>query len=132
VTEEATIAELVATEDDWSRAILANDADRIAGYLHDDWVLVSDSGVMAATRFLAVVRSGELMHSAMHVTGETRVRIYGDTAVVTSRMISTAQYRGTVLDADEWTTDTFVRVDGRWLCVLTHLTAATAPPVSRS
>jgi hypothetical protein len=38
---------------------------------------------------------------------------------------STAHYLGQRLDADEWTTDVFVRRDGSWLCTLTHITAAT-------
>jgi Domain of unknown function (DUF4440) len=57
--------------------------------------------------------------------GVSRVRVYGDTAVVTTRVTSTAHYQGQWFDADEWTTDMFVRRDGRWLFTLTHITAAT-------
>ena len=67
---------------------------------------------------------GKLAHSQMIAAGESRVRVYGDTAVVTARVTSTAHYLGQRLDADEWTTDVFVRRDGRWLCALTHITAA--------
>lgn len=121
---DAVRAELVAVEEDWARAIVSNDAERIAAFTADDWVVVSDSGVTAAERFLAVLRSGELTHSAMVAAGVSRVRVYGDTAVVTVRVTSTAHYQGQRLDADEWTTDVFVRRAGRWLCVLTHITAA--------
>jgi ketosteroid isomerase-like protein len=104
---------------------VSNDAGRIAEFMADDWVIVSDSGVTSAERFLAVIRSGELTHSDMVSAGGSRVRVYGDTAVVTARVTSTACYQGQWLDADEWTTDVFVRRDGRWLCTLTHITAAT-------
>jgi hypothetical protein len=43
---------------------------------------------------------------------------------VTGRVTNTAHHRGQRFDADEWTTDVFVRRDGRWLCVLSHITAA--------
>jgi ketosteroid isomerase-like protein len=122
--DDAVRAELVAVEKDWARAIVSNDAARIAGFMADDWVVVSDAGITAAERFLAVLRSGALTHSAMVAAGVSRVRVYGDTAVVTVRVTSTAHYQGQRLDADEWTTDVFVRRAGRWLCVLTHLTAA--------
>jgi uncharacterized protein (TIGR02246 family) len=121
----AVRAELVAIEDDWARAIVSNDADRIAGFMADDWVIVSDSGTTSRERFLGVLRSGALTHSAMVPAGESRVRVYGDVGVVTARVTSTAHYAGRQSDADEWTTDIFVRRDGRWLCVLTHITAAT-------
>ena len=124
-SDYAVSAEIISVEGDWARAIVSNDAERIAGFMADDWVIVSDSGVTSRERFLAVLQSGELTHSAMApAAGMGRVRVYGDAAVVTARVTSTAHYRGQVLDADEWTTDVFVRRDGRWLCALTHITAA--------
>jgi uncharacterized protein (TIGR02246 family) len=122
--DDTVRAELVAIEDDWARAILSNDAERIAGFMADEWVIVSDSGVTSRQRFLAVIQSGELVHSAMTPVGVSRVRAYGDTAVATARVTSTAHYQGRRSDADEWTTDVFVRRDGRWRCALTHITAA--------
>jgi ketosteroid isomerase-like protein len=122
---DAIARAVLATEDDWTNAILSNDADRIEAFVADDWVIVSDSGVTPRQRFLEVIRSGQLSHSAMAASGEPRIRVYGDTAIVTARVASTAHYQGHRLDADEWTTDVFGREgDGRWLCHLTHLTAA--------
>jgi ketosteroid isomerase-like protein len=121
---DAARAELMAIEEDWALAIVSGDPARIAGFMTDDWVIVSDSGPTSAERFLAVIGSGELTHSAMHPAQVSRVRIYGDAAVVTARMTSTAHYQGQQFDADEWTTDIFVRRDGRWLCALTQITAA--------
>jgi hypothetical protein len=56
--------------------------------------------------------------------GEPRVKVYGDTAVLTARVTNTAHFGGQQFDADEWTTDVLVRRDGKWLCVLSHITAA--------
>ncbi len=114
--------ELVALADAWSEAIVSDDADRIAEYMADDWVIVSWSGVTTREDFLSYVRSGVLGHSRMEGVGERRVRVYGDTAVLTVRVVSTAQYGGEDIDADEWTTDIFVRRDGAWRCALTHIT----------
>jgi uncharacterized protein (TIGR02246 family) len=117
-------AELLALGDAWARAIVANDAERIASFMADDWVIVSEAGISSKEQFLSFVRSGELTHSAMNRVGEARVRFYGDVAVLTARVTNTAHHVGQRFDADEWTTDLFVRRDSRWLCVLTHLTAA--------
>jgi ketosteroid isomerase-like protein len=120
---EAVHAELVAIAEDWAAAIVSNDAGRIAAFMADDWVIVSESGISPKEHFLSVVESGQLSHSAMDRVGETRVRVYGDTAIMTGRVTNTAHHRGRRFDADEWTTDVFVRRDDRWLCVLSHITA---------
>lgn len=117
-------AELIAASDDWARAIVSNDAQLIARFAAPDWVIVSDSGISPRDAFLAVVASGDLTHSAMDRLDEPRIRVYGDTAVLTARVTNTAHYGGHRFDADEWTTDVFVRREGRWQCVLTHLATA--------
>ncbi|MDF2978812.1 MAG: hypothetical protein K0S40_3540 [Actinomycetospora sp.] len=122
------VGDLVALADAWSEAIVSDDADRIGAFMADDWVIVSWSGVTAREDFLSYVRSGALGHSRMEGVGERRVRVYGDTAVLTVRVLSTAQYGGRDLDADEWTTDVFVRRDGDWRCVLTHITPVDPSP----
>lgn len=115
------LADVVA---EWAAAIVANDAERIGAYMADDWVIVSGTGVSTREHFLTLVASGDLTHSAMEPVGEPRVRIHGDTALFTGRITNTAHYRGRRFDADEWTTDVFLRRDGRWRCALTHITPA--------
>jgi uncharacterized protein (TIGR02246 family) len=114
-----------AVERGWTSAIVANDADRIAEFMTDDWVIVSASGVMTAAVFLSLIRSGELIHTAMDPVGGSRVRFHGDAALLTVRVTSIAEYGGRQIPADEWTTSVFVRRDGRWLCDLTQITAVT-------
>ncbi|TCJ93837.1 nuclear transport factor 2 family protein [Nocardia alba] len=115
--------QLLAVLDEWQVAIVANDADRIGAYMADEWVMVSENGITTAERFLALVRAGELTHSAMERVGEPRIRYHGALALLTTRVTNTAHYRGVRFDADEWTSDAFVHTDGRWRCVLTQITA---------
>lgn len=123
--EGAVGAQLVGIEEAWAAAIVSNDAARIASFMAKEWVLVSASGVSSKEHFLAAVESGELTHSAMKLIGSARIRTYGDVAVVTARVTNTAHHLGRRFDAEEWTTDVFVKRDGRWLCVLSHITAVT-------
>jgi uncharacterized protein (TIGR02246 family) len=123
-TDKRSRAELLNAEQEWADAIVSNDSERIARFMADDWVMVSDTGISPRQQFLAAVESGDLSHSAMQIVSDARIRVYGETAVVTGRMTNTAHYQGHQTDSDEWTTDVFVRRNGRWLCVLTHITAA--------
>lgn len=57
--------ELIARERDWAAAIVSDDADLIASFVTDDWVIVSGRGIGTRDEFLALVRSGDLTHSSM-------------------------------------------------------------------
>ncbi|GAA2062047.1 hypothetical protein GCM10009801_04860 [Streptomyces albiaxialis] len=118
---------LLRVAEDWVEAIVSDDAARIGAFMAEEWTIIGATGPATREQFLALVASGDLTHSAMRLAGEARVRVYGDTAVVTGRITNTAHYRGQRYDADEWTTDVFVRREGRWLCALTHLTPVATP-----
>jgi len=51
-----------------------------------------------------------------------RVRVYADAAVVTAITSTEGKFMGQEFSTQERATDVFVRRDGRWQCVLTHLT----------
>jgi len=113
--------EVLARERDWGAAMIANDADAIGRFMADDWIIVGpDGGVNDRTRFLALVRSGDLTHDVMDSSDES-VRVYGDAAVVTARGVSGGAYRGQAFRVVERVTDVWVRREGTWRCVLTHL-----------
>jgi len=116
--------DLLNLGENWAAAMVANDADRIGGFMADDWVIVSERGILAKEEFLSFVRSGQLTHSTFEMVGEARTRQYGDSAVLTARIVNTAHFGGQQFEADEWTTDVFVRQDDRWFCVLSHITPA--------
>lgn len=116
--------ELLKLGEDWAAAMVTNDADRIGSLMADDWVIVSERGIAAKEDFLAFVRSGQLTHSMFEMRGQARIKLYADTAVLSARIVNTAHFSGQQFDADEWTTDVFVRRDGKWLCILSHITPA--------
>ncbi|GAB3171068.1 hypothetical protein GCM10027059_38730 [Myceligenerans halotolerans] len=121
-------AQFLALATDWADAIVSNDALRIGSFMADEWVIVSESGISAKEPFLSLIESGELTHSAMTSISEPRIRVYGDTAILTARVTNTAHYLGQRFDADEWATDVFVNRNDRWLCVLSHITPAAPDP----
>ena len=113
--------ELIDLAHAWDRAMVRNDADAIGGYMADDWTIVgSDGSVGDKENFLALVRSGALTHDVM-TSEEFRVRMYGDTAVVIARGTAGGLYRGEAFRELERTSCVFVKQDGEWKCVLTHL-----------
>lgn len=116
--------EFTAIENAFNDAMVSNDVRRIADCISDDWVLVTpEVGPVSREGMLAAIGSGTLSHDMM-VKQLVRAKVYGDMAVVTGRGQNTGMFRGEPISADEWITDIYRRIDGRWLCVLTHLTPA--------
>jgi ketosteroid isomerase-like protein len=117
-----TEQQLTDLGDAWAKSMVANDAELIGSFMADEWVMVSDRGISTKEHFLGFVRSGQLTHSMFEMRGDARIKIYGDTAVFSCRVVNTAHFGGEQFDADEWTSDVFVKRDGKWLCVLSHIT----------
>ena len=115
--------ELMELGSKWAEAMVANDAGAIGSFMHDDWVIVSERGISTKEQFLSFVESGALTHSAFDMSGHARIRVYGDIAVLTCRVINTAHFGGQTFEADEWASDVFVKESGKWLCVHSHITS---------
>ena len=113
--------ELIALAHEWDRSMVENDANAIGRYMADDWVIIGPDGrVGDKATFLESVRSGVLTHNVME-SHDLEARVYGNTAVVLSRGISGGMYHGQPFREVERVSCVFVKGDGRWRCVLTHL-----------
>ena len=108
---------------EWAAAMLTNDAEKIGSFMHDDWIIVSERGVATKEHFLSFVRSGALVHTSFELVDEPRIQIYGDTAIMTSRVTNTSLFNGQRFDADEFTTDVMIRSGDCWLGVHSHITS---------
>jgi ketosteroid isomerase-like protein len=122
-TSEELRREFEKLERQWSQAIVANDAEAIGRFMADDWLIVGQCGITDKNSFLKLVASGDLTHEMME--GDVkRVMAYNDVAIVIARGINSGHHKGQQFTSDEWITDVFKRCDGRWQCLLTHLTPA--------
>jgi ketosteroid isomerase-like protein len=119
--------ELIDVANAWDRAMVSNDAAAIGRYMSDDWTIIgSDGGILDKATFLGLVSSGTLTHDVME-SDDVHVRVYGDSAVVTSRGVSGGTYLGRPFREVERVTCVFVRQSGQWRCVVTHLSRIQTP-----
>ncbi|MGN6341203.1 MAG: nuclear transport factor 2 family protein [Ginsengibacter sp.] len=122
MTDEQLILEFQVIEDNFNRAVITNNADEIKKCITEDWVLIdSQGGIIPQEGFFKVLEQGLLSHSTM-TKKILRVKMYGDIALVTGRGQNTGTWQGQPLEADEWITDIYKKINDKWLCVLTHLT----------
>ena len=117
--------EILELKKEFGEALIQNDADAIGRLLSNNWIIIDpDGSVIDRSRFLAVIKSGALKHEAMD-SEDIRVRTYGNTATVTAITHTKTKYLEKEFTTHERATDVFAKQNGRWQCVLTHLTTLT-------
>src|SRR4029077_14334908 len=117
--------ELLKVEKGFTDAIAKNDLEAIERFVTDDWIIINaDGGIIEKERFLEVIKSGALTHEMMEFD-DIRVRLYGDSAVVSALARSKGKFMEQEFTTHERSTDVFVRHEGQWRCVLTQLTGFT-------
>ena len=110
----------------WDEALVGNDAPIVARFMTDDWVYVGADGITSKSDIIGWITTGRLTHRSMDVVGADRVAAVGDSVLVTARKASSGTWDGVEYAADEWISEVYVRVDGRWRCALSHKTPANA------
>jgi len=114
--------ELLKLEKEFAEAIVKNDLEGVERLVVDDWIIIGPDGeIVERARFFEVIKSGAMTHDTME-SEDFRIRVYGDSAVVTGITRTKGKFMGQEFSTKERATDVFVKRDGRWQCVLTHLT----------
>jgi ketosteroid isomerase-like protein len=117
--------ELLKVEKEFAKTIVSNDLEGLGRLVIDDWIIIDPNGeIVDRARFFEVIKSGALTHDTME-SEDLRVRVYGDSAVVTAVTRTKGKFMGQDFSTRERATDVFVKHDGQWRCVLTHLTRFT-------
>src|SRR5688572_4437772 len=118
--EEALIqAELL-----WTEAIGQNNVDEMAGFMNDDWVILGTTGgITSKNNFLNAVKSGDLVHAAMHFE-IVQARVYDNSGIIIAKGTSTGTYKGNAFSFFEWSTSMYVKKENAWKAVFTMLTPA--------
>jgi len=117
--------ELLKLEAEFAEAIVKNDPAAIERLVAEEWIIINaDGGIIDKERFLGVIKSGTLTHELME-SDDMRVRVYGDSAVVTALTGTKGKFMGQDFSTEERATDFFVRLNEEWRCVLTQLTRFT-------
>jgi uncharacterized protein (TIGR02246 family) len=118
-----TVEGALSAEEALARAMRENDADGIARMLTDDWAVVTARGGVGEGKdvFPSGIRDGVLKRTTYEIS-EPRVRVDGNTAVVTTKVHLAGIFSGKPFDVVERVTDVFVWRDGAWKAILTHET----------
>ena len=112
--------ELIAVENAWAEAAVKADGAALGKLYADEYMFTDENGVVwNKSQDIANVTSGAYK-PVSYKFDDMRVRIYGDTAVVTGRNEIKASFKDEDISGPYRFTDVFVKRDGRWQCVATQ------------
>lgn len=118
---------LTQMEKDWSKvgmskANLANDLKTVDRTMADDWVGIDFLGnTITKAQFIANLKTGAATTQSIEL-GSIKVRVFGDTAVVTVSDTEKSTYNGKDSSGKYVWTDIYANRNGRWQAVASHST----------
>jgi len=126
--DEKAVADLDTA---YQAAVERNDAEGMARILLDDFVLVVGNGtVYTKADLLQSARAKEVVwEHQVEDPGTQKVRVWGDTAVVTAKLWLKGTSGGKPIDKKLWFSDTYVRTKNGWRYAFGQASLA-LPPAS--
>lgn len=119
MTTEQTLLQM---ESDWGKAMAGGDMAALDAIIAPDWSMTSPDGQRSTrAESMADLRSGALKFESMVPSG-IEVKMFGDTAIVTGTSKDKGTYKGQDISGEYRFTDVFVKRDGKWMAVSTHVT----------
>lgn len=109
-------------EQDWGVALMKHDVAAIDQIVSPDWMMTDPEGALAdKTQTDADLKSGVLTIESFKID-DLKVHVDGDTAVVFGLETEKSSYKGTDSSGQYRFTDVFVKRNGVWKAIATHVT----------
>ena len=122
-SSEETVA---ALDTEYQAAVERNDAATMDRILADDFILVTGRGkVFTKADLLDEARSGRVAYEVQR-DSEQKVRVWGDTAVITAMLHAKGSENGEAFEYKLWFSDTYVQIGGEWKYVFGQASARNA------
>src|ERR1700722_1691179 len=121
LSTEPTVENALAADQELARALQENDTLGIVRMLDKDWAVITSHGDIAEGPdvFPSGIRTGSRTLTKMELS-EPRVRLFGNVAVVTSKVRLGVVSRGKPMEFNLRQTDTWLWKNGAWKCILTQ------------
>jgi ketosteroid isomerase-like protein len=115
-SSEEEIKTVAALDTKYQAAVKANDPATMDQILGDEFILVNGRGkVSTKTDLIESARKKEITYERQdEEPGSQKVRVWGDTAVVTALLWIKAVQAGKPIDYKLWFSDTYVRTPAGW------------------
>jgi len=115
-------------EREWLDAYEKNDAEAMERIVAEGFTITFPNGAMQAKPdLMRMIRAPRKGPAPKFRTEGVESRAYGDTVILTGRVIGEYQQDGKTVRDESRYTDTYVKRDGRWQVVASHLSNVEPP-----
>ncbi len=122
MSKTSAIETIRALEEKRNQAIVYGDAAALERMTSDDYTFVTLRGEMRSkAQIVRDFRSGAAKYQSRKIS-DLKIRVYGDSAVVTGRAIQQGAENGKDYSGDYWFTRVYVKQDGQWKTVALQTT----------
>jgi ketosteroid isomerase-like protein len=112
---------IIALENLWNQMQLNHDADAMGKLLDEDFVFTDyDGTVMSKEQFLETIRD-KSYQLTVEASENMKLHRHGDTVVVIGATHEKGTYKGKPYQHQGRFTDTWMKKNGQWLCIASHL-----------
>jgi ketosteroid isomerase-like protein len=118
--DKPEVANIRALEMKWADAYRHRQVDVLSSLIADDYVITMEDGATLG-------KVGFISHTAEpseHVEtsefGDIKIRMHGDTAIVTGSYHESGESGGKHFDYRDRLTDVWMKIDGKWKLVASH------------
>jgi ketosteroid isomerase-like protein len=115
-TPSEDAAAVAALDVEYQHAVKVNDDATMARILHEEFILVLGEGtVKTRADLLREAREEAYIYEQQdEEPGSQKVRVWGDTAVVTAKLWLKGRKKDSAFDYKLWFSDTYIRTPGGW------------------
>jgi ketosteroid isomerase-like protein len=114
--------EIKSLEEARNQAVLHGDVRALDKMTSDDYTFITLKGELRTkSDILKGFASGSFHYESREIS-DLKVRVYGDTAIVTGRSVQKGMENGKDYSGDYWFTRVYVKQKGRWLTVALQTT----------
>lgn len=114
---------IIALENLWNQMQIKHDAEAMGQMLDPNFVLTDyDGTIMSKGQFLASVKDMSYVLTT-EVSQDMRLFSHGDTVIVIGATHEAGTSKGKPFEHHGRFTDTWVRSDGRWICLASQLSS---------
>lgn len=116
LTRAADLASIATLDLVFQQAVKVNDAATMDRILHEDyWLVLGNGTVVTRQELLDEARARRIEYEVQdEVPGSQKVRVWGDTAVVTAKLRIKGRRDGQIFSRTLWFSDTYVRTPSGW------------------
>jgi hypothetical protein len=117
--------ELKKLENDRAQAVLTGNTTALDPMTADDYTVINISGQpLTKAQLFEALKSGDLKYDQLE-NDDIRVRVYGDTAVLSGRTTQKGQFKGKDISGQTRFTRVYVKQHGKWQAVAAQATRIT-------